>query len=283
MVTPIDESERFVPASFEKLLERVYSAGVHGIYVSGQTGEGLLQPIADRERLIEAAVKNSPADKTVIAHVGANRTTDAIHLAKRAAELGVAAVSSLPPIGAYSFQETKLYYEQLAAASDVPVLVYHFPEFSRATVSLEAKLELISIPNVVGIKFTDFDLYSLSRLKKDGAVVFNGHDEVLAAGLLMGADGGIGSFYNLVPELFVEVFSHARADNWGAARAAQEEINDLIDIVLRFPMLPAIKRMLDWEGIPCGPCFAPRRSLTADEESRLRQLLNAVEMSELRT
>ncbi len=275
VVTPLDDNERLVAASFERLLDRVYSAGAHGIYVSGQTGEGLLQPTADREQLIEAAVKNSPAGKTVIAHVGAYRTVDAIRLTKTACRLGVAAVSSLPPVGAYSFQETKLYYEQLAAAADVPVLVYYFPQFSQAIASLEAQRELLTIPNVVGIKFTGFDLYSLSRLKRDGAVVFNGHDEVLAAGLLMGADGGIGSFYNLVPELFVEVFNQARAGNWSAARAAQEKINNLIEIVLRFPMLPAIKRMLDWEGIPCGPCFGPRRALTADEETQLREMLES--------
>ncbi len=273
VVTPLDDNERFLPASFERLLARLYEAGAHGVYVSGQTGEGLLQPLADRELVIQAAVRNSPKDRTVIAHVGAWRTADAIRLARHAARAGAHAVSSLPPIGLYSLEEVKAYYAALAAASDIPVIVYYFPELSQAIATLDAQRELLAIPNVIGLKFTGFDLYSLSKLKQAGAVVFNGHDEVLAAGLLMGADGGIGSFYNLVPELFVDVYNSARAGNWAAARAAQDRINELIEITLRFPMLPAIKTMLGWSGIPCGRCFHPRRALTPDEETRLAALL----------
>jgi N-acetylneuraminate lyase len=275
IVTPLDENEEFLPKSFELLLERLYGAGAHGVYVSGQTGEGLLQPVTAREQVIEAAVKSSPKGKTVIAHVGAHRTADAIRLAKHASKQGAHAVSSLPPIGAYSYEEVKRYYAALAAASDVPLFVYYFPEFSQAIASLEAQRDLLSIPNVIGLKFTDFDLYRLSLLKRAGACVFNGHDEVLAAGLLMGADGGIGTFYNLVPELFVQVYDQARAGDWPAARATQDRINELIEITLRFPMLPAIKTMLTWSGIACGPCLKPRRALSADEESGLAELLSA--------
>ena len=274
LVTPLDENEQFVVKNFELLLERVYAAGAHGVYVSGQTGEGLMQPLAARQQLIEAAVRNSPKDKIVIAHVGAYRTPEAICLARFASKVGVHAVSSLPPIGLYSFQEIKQYYIDLAAASEAPLLLYYFPAFSRAIVSLESQRELLTIPNVIGLKFSDFNLHGLWKLKQESEVVFNGHDEVLAAGLLMGADGGIGSFYNLVPELFVELYDRARSGDWAAARATQDRINELIEITLRFPMLPAIKTMLGWSGIPCGPCCAPRRSLTAAEEARLAELLH---------
>ena len=272
-VTPIDEEERFQPAAFEALLERLYEAGVHGVYVSGNTGEGLAQPLEDRERLIEAAVRNSPRGKLVIAHVGAWRTADAIRLARHASRLGAAAISSLPPVGEYGFEEVKQYYADLAAVSDPPLFVYYYPAFSQAIASLSALEELLEIPNVAGIKFTGFDLYTLSLLKQSGAVVFNGHDKVLVAGLLMGADGGIGSFYNLVPELFVELYEKAARGDWPAARAAQSRINELIRLTLEFPMLPAIKKMLEWSGIACGPCFRPRRPLAPEQERRLAEAL----------
>lgn len=257
----------------ELLLERLYQTGAHGVYVSGQTGEGLLQPIADREAVIEVTVRNTPKDRTVIAHVGANSTQDALRLARHAAKVGVQAISSLPPIGSYTLEEVKAYYAALASATDCPVLVYYFPAVSQTIATLEAQRELLTIPGVIGLKFTGFDLYSLSKLKLDGAVVFNGHDEVLAAGLLMGADGGIGSFYNLVPELFVDVFDKARAGDWAGARTTQDRINELIELTLRFPMLPAIKTMLAWSGIDCGPCFAPRGRLAAEQEKLLAKAL----------
>jgi len=273
VVTPFDENEEFVPRAFELLLERLYSAGVHGLYVCGQTGEGLLLPVAARRSVAEVALRNSPRDKTVIVHVGAHRTADAIELARHASRAGAHAVSSLPPPGAYSFEEIRSYYAALAAASDVPLLVYYFPGLCPALACLDSLRELLALPNVIGLKFTDFDLYRLSLLKQSGACVLNGRDEVLAAGLLMGADGGIGSFYNLVPELLVGVYDSARADNWTQARRLQARINELIEIALRFPMLAAIKTMLSWSGIPCGPCLRPKRPLTAREEDSLRALL----------
>ncbi len=280
LVTPLDEDGKFLPESLARLLERLYEAGSHGIYVGGNTGEGLLQSISMREQVIEASVRESPAGKTVIAHVGAQSTADAIELARRASKHGVHAISSLPPNEAGSFEDIRRYFEDLAAATDLPLLVYYFPDRSKLIGNLDALTELLAIPNVVGIKFTDFDLYMLAKLKQSGASVLNGRDEVLVAGLLMGADGGIGSFYNLVPELFVELYNQARGGDWKAARQSQDRINELIELTLRFPMLAAIKTMLSWSGIPCGRPIAPHAALTSQHESSLREALRQSSFSE---
>jgi N-acetylneuraminate lyase len=128
VVTPFDDGERFAAAAFERLLERLYAQGVHGIYVCGSTGEGLLQSVAQRKQIAEAAVRCSPKGKQVILHVGANNTGDAVELTRHAARIGVHAVSSLPPAGGYSFAEIHAYYQSIAAVSELPVLVYYFPE-----------------------------------------------------------------------------------------------------------------------------------------------------------
>jgi N-acetylneuraminate lyase len=220
------------------------------------------------------AVKNSPEGKTVIVNIGSYTTAEAVELAKHAARAGVHAVSSLPPSGSYSFSEIRAYYEAIAAAADAPLLIYYFPELCPAIASAGQLIELCSIPNVIGLKFTDFDVYKLWLLKREGAIVFNGRDEVLAAGLLMGADGGIGSIYNLAPDLFVKLFAHACANEWAEAREMQRSINELIAIALRFPLFPAIKAMLGWSGIDCGRCLLPRRPLTRAEEASLREMLS---------
>jgi len=174
VVTPFDDGERFSVAAFERLLERLYAQGIHGVYVCGSTGEGLLQSVAQRKEVAEAAVRCSPKGKQVILHVGANNTRDAVELTRHAARIGVHAVSSLPPAGSYSFAEIRAYYQAIAAVSDVPVLVYYFPEICPTVSSTEEILELCQIPNVVGLKFTDFDLYKMSILRRHGHVVFNG-------------------------------------------------------------------------------------------------------------
>lgn len=270
VVTPVDAEGRLNTGSLERLLERLYAYGSHGMYVCGQTGEGLQLPVSVRERATEVAVANTPSGRSVIVHVGAPSTAEAVHLARHASRTGAHAISSLPPGSAYSFREVRSYYEALAAASSAPVLVYYFPDFSSSIRTVDEVFDLCSIPNVVGLKFTDFDLYRLSLIRRAGHTIFSGRDEVFAAGMLMGAHGGIGSFYNLAPELFVSVYENARAGNWAEARATQDRINDLIRTVLGFPMTAALKKLLTWSGIDCGIPIGPRRPLTADEETALR-------------
>jgi N-acetylneuraminate lyase len=274
-VTPFDAEGRFDERAFERLLARLYSAGVHGVYLCGSTGEGMLQPVEQRKAVTEAAVRSSPEDKQVIVHVGANTTAEALELARHAAAAGAQMISSLPPLaGNYSFAEIRRYYQQLAAASDLPLLVYYFPEVAPAVKTADQILELAAIDNVVGLKFTEYDLYTMLRLKQRGACIFYGRDEMLSAGLLLGADGGIGSFYNVIPGLFLDLWDLARSGAWAEMKDLQQLINDFITITLRYPLFPALKAILGWTGIDCGPCLAPRREyLTETEKASLREEL----------
>lgn len=273
ILSPLDDDGKLNVAAYEKLLDRVYTAGVHGIYVAGQTGEGTLLPMEERKLLAEISLHNSPKSAQVIVHIGSYRTQDAVDLAKHASKIGVTAVSSLPALGLFSFAEIKTYYQTVVAASDVPFLVYFFPALAPPIQTVEHLQELCEIPNVAGMKFTDYNLYRMERVKRFCRALYNGHDEVLAAGLLMGADGGIGTFYNLIPEMFLDVYRFVKANDGASAMKVQTRINELIEIVLRFPALSAVKRMMTWSGVPCGDVVAPRRSMNPEEEARLIEAL----------
>jgi N-acetylneuraminate lyase len=274
VVTPFDEDGRFAPGAFERLLGRLYGAGVHGVYVCGTTGEGMLQSAAQRQAIVEAAVASSPRGRSVVVHVGAGSLDEARALAAHAARAGAHAISSLPPLSAqFSFAEVRRYYEALARSSDLPLVVYYFPEVSRAIAGIAQLDDLCALPNVVGVKFTDFDLYTMAAVARPGVAVFNGRDEVLAAGLLMGACGGIGSFYNTAPELFVRLYQAARDERWDEARDLQRRVNVLIRLTLAFPLFPAIKQILAWSGLDCGACLPPRARLDADQQRALKGAL----------
>ena len=254
------------------MLDRVYQAGVHGVYVCGQTGEGHSQSVEQRKKVTEIAVNTSPSGKLVITQVGAHSTAHAVELAVHAATAGVHAISSLPPFGPYSFSEIRRYYETLAAATDLPLFVYHHPDMC-PQLNPELVLQLCSIPHVVGLKYTDYDLYGLSILRQKGALVFNGRDEVLAAGLLMGATGGIGAFYNIFPDTFVRIYSLAREGRWAEAATLQRALNPILRAIFRFPLVPAIRTALAYGGLDCGEAIAPRGFLTAAEKSELCSML----------
>jgi Dihydrodipicolinate synthase/N-acetylneuraminate lyase len=198
LVTPLHSDETLNAAALERLLERVYSAGAHGVYLCGNTGEGTSLPAEVRRQVAEVGVRNSPRGKQVVVHAGASSLAEARSLVQHAAKLGVAAVSSLPPAGA-SYPEMRTYYDALAASSDVPFLAYYFPGAGSQSLSGDQLAEICALPGVTGLKFTDYNLYVLSLLVRDGAILLNGRDEVLAAGLLFGAHGGIGSIYNWFP------------------------------------------------------------------------------------
>jgi N-acetylneuraminate lyase len=273
VVTTLDDDEHFAAAPFERLLESFYRQGCHGIYVCGQTGEGLLQSSAQRKKVAEVAVRASPKEKAVIIHVGAQSTRETIDLARHAASIGAAAVASLPPSGRYSFAEIREFYAALSAAAGIPLFVYYFPEMYPQVSGLDHLFQLLEIPNVAGIKFTNFNLYELSLCASGGKAVFNGHDEVMTAGLLMGAHGGIGSFYNLVPHLLVRIWNLSREGKWNEALPVQTRLNSLIRTVLAYPMMPAIKEILQWRGIAAGPCIAPRQRLATEQQISLRNAL----------
>jgi N-acetylneuraminate lyase len=273
-VTPFDETGRFAPAVFGRLLERLYAAGVHGVYVCGSTGEGMLQPVDQRQAIVETAVACTPRDRHVVVHVGAASLHEAVTLASHAAKAGAHAISSLPPLsGQFGFPEVLRYYEALAQASDLPLIVYYFPDLSPAIATEEQLETLCALRNVIGVKFTDFDLYRMSQVTRPERSVFNGRDEVLAAGLLMGADGGIGTFYNLVPEMFVRIHTAADVGLWDEARTVQVRVNALIRSTLRFPLFPAVKQILAWSGLDCGACLPPRARLSAEQQRLLHESL----------
>lgn len=276
LVTPLREDGEVEAASIEKLLARVYGAGAHGVYVCGSTGEGLALPDSARKQVAEIAAKHSPPGKQVVVHVGAKTMESTLALARHASELGATAISSLPLAG-IGAAELPGFYERIAQASAVPVVAYYFPGFSGYELSLEELAAVATTPGVAGVKFTDYNLYVMSLLAEQGVRIFNGRDEVLAAGLLMGAAGGIGSIYNLIPKAFVAVFDLAKSSRWDEAKKLQLRINQFIAILLGFPLLPALKQVLIWCGIPCGRTMTQPTHLTNEQQDELQRALEPFE------
>jgi N-acetylneuraminate lyase len=118
----------------------------------------------------------------------------------------------------------------------------------------------------------------MAEIGKSGATIFYGTDEMLIAGLSMGADGGIGSFYNVRTEQFARLYELARKGDWQKARTLQTEINEIIAIGLRYTVNPAVKAMFARPGTDCGQCLPPRRRLTPEEEADLDRRLDDSEV-----
>ena len=274
-LTPLDENRNFVPRMAERLFAYLLAAGVDGTYVAGSTGEGLLLPVETRKALVETLMPMLPEGKKLIVHVGAQKVETAVELAQHAARKGAQAVSSLPPKG--DRNAVREYYTVLARESPLPLILYYFPKAApEAFTGSEELMEVAGMPNVLGVKFTDFNLYLLQRLVAQGKTVFNGYDEVLAAGLLMGAQGGIGSTYNIMPQVYLEIARAAREGDWETARAWQQRVNRMIEVLVRYPFTAALRTAMRARGFDCGPNLAGQVMTPGQQEQLLNEMDSAM-------
>jgi N-acetylneuraminate lyase len=272
-LTPLTSDGKVSEPAVEQLIEHLLQAGMDGTYVGGSTGEGLLMDLQQREILVDRLARSMPDTKRLIVHVGAADVKDASRLAQHAAKAGAKAVSSLPPKGDPATVEA--FYAELAAQSPLPLVLYYFPKVAPgAFADADNLLRVCELPNVVGVKFTDFDLFLLERVRQAGKIVFNGYDEVLVAGLLMGANGGIGSTYNVMPKRYVALYEAAKCGNWDQAREEQREVNAVIRAMIRHPWLPAMKAVMAAQGFACGPVMNGQ-ALTEEQRRNLFDAMDA--------
>ena len=272
MITPVFEDGTLNRAAAEKIMAHEMKSGIQGFYVNGATGEGLFLSEKTRMEMIECA-KETVGDKGVlINHVGAVDAQAAIRLAKHAGEIKVNAISSLVPnyINKYTTEQILDYYKRISDASGLHVLVYCTNLVGADPFGFMQKA--IKVDGVIGCKYTMFDYYSMHRiveLNKGDINVINGPDEMLILGLTMGADGGIGSTYNVMPEKYVALYKAFTGGEFEKARQMQFEINKVINVILKHECIPAIKEILTIKGLDAGNVVYPGKRFTDEERKAL--------------
>ena len=140
---------------------------------------------------------------------------------------------------------------------------------------------MVEVDNITAIKWTSSDYYEMIKLKDltHGEMnVINGPDEMLLMGLSAGADGGIGTTYNFMPDLMVKIYSLAKEGKIDEARAVQSVANKAIAELLRYGAIPACKHLISLYGVPYGDCREPFMPL--DDEAKESLLKNAWEVVE---
>jgi len=281
VVSPRDSQGGFSVPAFERLIDRLYACGVHGLYVCGNTGEGYLMSAEERKLAAESAVRASDGRGKVVVHVGAPAERDAVDLAAHAAKVGADAISSLPPyVQRYRFQDIRDYYAHLSDAAGIPLFVYYIPVVTHREFSLDEVDALLGIDGVAGLKFTNHNLYLMEGILNGPRKphIFNGHDEVFLAGLVMGAQGGIGTYYNVLPGHFVGIREAVARCDLDTGRRLQGEVNRVIRVVLGWGGHAGTREVLRMQGLECGDPMLPSRPFTAEERRRFQDDIEATQV-----
>lgn len=255
-----------------ELVRRNIDAGLTGLYVGGSTGEAFLMTPQERSRALSVTAAAAAGECTLIAHVGDTNPSVSVWLAREAAELGYHAISAVPPFYyRYTTAEIRAHYVALSSATDLPFLVYNFPALTGLTLTADEIADLLTLPNVVGVKNTSPDYYMMEQLRRRApeAIILNGFDETLLAGLTIGADGGIGSTYNVHPHKVLSLAGAVGSGDIAKARQLQGDINRLIDAMVRHGVFAALKFLLDLSGLAMGPCRPPFQPLSPEAKADL--------------
>jgi N-acetylneuraminate lyase len=275
LVTPFDAQGKLKTNTVEKLIDWHLSKGVNGFYICGGTGEGPVLNMKLRMEMAEAAVGSCKKRGKIIDHIGAINMEDAVALTKHATKIGVDAISSLPPTYYFHYSQKEIvsYYRTIADNTDKPVIVYATGMMGSLDICSLMR-ELMEIPNVIGAKFTLPDYFLMQRLtqlNERNITIINGPDETLLCGLVMGAAGGIGTTYNIMPDYFVNIYSAFRDGDIKKAQLWQEKADRIIEILIHYSTcgaIGAVKETLSAMGFDVGhtaPPSLPMNQNTAEQ------------------
>ena len=226
LVTPFDPDGRVHTPVIRELVRYQIDAGLAGFFVNGGTGEGLLLDPDERKLILETVLDEAAGRVPVIAHIGAVATHTAADLAAHAAAAGADAIAAIPPIYFRVDLPALIdHYAQLAAAAhDLPLWLYNIPGATGVTVTADMFRALLDIPQIAGIKYTSTDFFTMRQIIEMETVrplaVLSGPDDLCLSALVMGAHGAVGTTYNIMPELFAQLYRDYHAGNLAAAQSS---------------------------------------------------------------
>ena len=273
----------------EKQAASLVANGVVGAFVCGTTGEGVSMTVAERMQVAERWQQVAGTQLRVMVHVGHASLADARSLAAHAEKIGAQGVGCLAPFffKPDNVEDLAAFCAEVAgAAPALPFYYYQIPSFTGVSLPAADFLRAAAprIPNLAGIKFTYENLMDFAEcLRLDGGrydIVF-GRDELLIAGLSLGARGAIGSTFNFMAPIYHEIIAAFEKGDLAKAQEKQAAANEVIKILFDRGGLSPGKAMMKIIGIDCGPTRLPLRTLSAKEEAQLREELDAAGFSRL--
>lgn len=281
--TPFSQDQEF-DSKAKKVLGRVVDfviqARAHGVIPAAGSGEFFLLSESERKELIRITVDQVNGRIPVVAGAGAASTKEAIMYSKYAEQAGADGVMIIAPY--YSLpthDEIYRFYEEIAAAISIPIMVYNDPFPTGVDISPKLLSRLSEIGNVNSIKESSMDLTRIQHIKRlcgDRITYFFGNDHPSLDAFLLGAEGWVPSAY-FVP-LAVKLYENiVEEKNTQKAKETYEKLLEIVEPAdegeLSNPSSYVAVQKVAFElmGISVGPPRSPLSSLTEEAKNLLRE------------
>ncbi|MBE3581001.1 MAG: 4-hydroxy-tetrahydrodipicolinate synthase [Thermoanaerobacteraceae bacterium] len=275
MVTPFNRSGEIDEKAIKEYVEFLLGRGVHGLFPCGTNGEGLLLSVEERKWVAHIVVEQVAGRVPVVVHTGAINTRDTMELTKHAKDIGADAVGIVAPFYfPHDDESLEQHFRNVAfSVPDMPIYLYNIPGNAKNDLSpaLVARLRR-ECPNIVGIKDSSKDLERLKEyidVTDENFTVIVGTDSLFYPGLEVGAVGVVSAVANVFPEAVVQIYSYYRDGKFAEARAQQDYVNRLRDVLKRGPYITPYREALRLRGLDLGDPRPPLRLLSEAEREEL--------------
>lgn len=265
IVTPFDEEGKVNADRFVALMHHLAAHGSEGFVVCGTTGEAATLNDQEHLGLIELAVRERPAGVSIVGGTGSNDTAHAVKLTRRATEIGVDATLSVTP---YYNRPSRLgircHYEEVARATDRPILLYNIPARTGTNMPPDLLEELAQIEHVEGVKQSNQQELRLI----DGLALYAGDNETFAATLDMGGAGGVLVATHIVGDQMAEMVAHPERRH-----EIDASLQDVYKTLFMTSSPTCTKAALNLLGHEVGGMRLPLVEATAEELAAVRAML----------
>ena len=281
--TPMNEKEEIKLETIGSYVDRLKDNGLTGAFVCGTTGEGASLTTKERKAVLEEWILQSVGDLKIIAHVGGTCLPQSVELAGHAAEKGAFAIAAIAPhfFKPSTAKDLISFLQPIAgAAPELPFYYYHMPVMTGVNIPVSSFIPLArkSMPNFAGVKFTHSDLMDMQEsieISNGEIEILSGFDEILICGLSLGLKSAVGSTYNFMPSVYMDMMDAFNKNDLVKARDLQNYAIKVIRILNRFGgAVRAGKAIMAMTGIDCGPCRLPIPAMSDAEKAELKKELN---------
>ncbi|OYY50357.1 MAG: 4-hydroxy-tetrahydrodipicolinate synthase [Methylophilales bacterium 28-44-11] len=278
IVTPMHEDGSLDLTSLKKLIDFHVEAGTDGIVVVGTTGESPTVDVEEHCLLIKTTIEHVAKRLPVIAGTGANSTSEAIALTRKAKELGADACLLVAPYYNKPSQEGLFqHFSAVAQAVDIPQILYNVPGRTGCDIHNDTVIRLSAISNIVGIKDATGGIERgtdlLLKVPTDFAV-YSGDDATSLSLMLLGGHGVISVTANVAPKLMHEMCVKAMAGDVVEARKINAKLFGLHQKLFVEANPIPVKWVLQQMGHIQSGIRLPMVNLSQQYHAVLRQAMN---------
>lgn len=283
--TPMNQNGEINLEAIDKYAQYLIQSGITGVFVNGTTGEGASLTTEERKQILERWITAIDGKLKVINHVGSFSLPQSAELAAHSQACGADAIASIAPsfFKPATVEDLVQFFKPIAAAApELPFYYYNMPSMTGVQLSVEQFLlkGRKEIPTLVGVKFTHNDLMEMGNclaLENGAFEILHGYDEVLIAGVSLGAVSAVGSTYNYFAPVYLKVLEAMRQGDLATARSNQLRSIELVKVIIRYGGgVRGGKAIMNLLGYDCGPCRLPISSFSDKEYEMLRTDLKAI-------